>query len=290
MRERVFSFGPENGLVGVLTEPEASAERVGAPALVLTNIGMNHRVGPNRLNVEMARALAEEGYRTFRFDLSGRGDSEVRRDAASDLERGVLDMKDALDFLQRTRKIDRFAVVGLCSGVDAVHPISVRDPRVVGSVWLDGYGFKTRGYYLRWYSVRLLEVHQWRRVAKDALALVRKKVGAFAREVKERPSVFSRAYPKPEELRTDVEGMLARGVRLLYIYTGGARTEYFYKDQFFEMLGAPHLKGKVDIEFWPESDHLFSTLAQRKELIDRLRSWLAGFAANASIVGRASSA
>ncbi len=276
MKERVFSFGPDNGLVGVLTEPDAAAERAEAPALVLTNIGMNHRVGPNRLNVEVARALAEEGYRTFRFDLSGRGDSEVRRDAQSDAERGVLDMKDALDFLQRTRKIDRFAVAGLCSGVDAVHPISVRDPRVVGAVWLDGYGYRTPGYYLRWYSVRALEVHQWRRLAKDIVTRVRRRVFPAAREVKEQ-AIFSREYPKPALLRADIEALVARGVRLLYIYTGGVRTEYFYKDQFFDMLDAPGLRGKLEVELWPEADHLFSTLAQRSELLDRLRRWLAGF-------------
>jgi hypothetical protein len=83
--------------------------------------------------------------------------------------------------------------------------------------------------------------------------------------------------------------MISRGVRLLYIYTGGARTEYFYRDQFFEMLGAPKLRGKVEIEFWPQADHLFSTLAQRTELIDRLRRWLAGFASGSAAVSRASS-
>ncbi|MGQ0508251.1 MAG: hypothetical protein ACT4TC_23375 [Myxococcaceae bacterium] len=274
MKERVFRFGPEGCLVGVLTDPDAGSERASAPTLVLTNIGMNHRVGPNRLNVETARALAADGYRVFRFDLSGRGDSEVRRDAQSDNERSVLDMKDALDFLQKTRMVDRFALAGLCSGVDAVHPTSVRDPRVVGVIWLDGYGYRTTGYWVRWYSVRLLDRHQWRRKLKDFL---RQRILRRTREVQERMSVFSREYPTPEQLRKDLDTLVGRNVRQLYIYTGGARTEYFYRDQFFDMLHAPHLRGEVEVELWPRADHLFSTLAQRKELIDKLRIWMGGF-------------
>lgn len=275
MRERVLTFGPEGGLVGVLTEPAPGAERAGAPVVVLTNIGMNHRVGPFRLNVELARRFAARGWSTLRFDLSGRGDSAARREALGDRERLALDVKDALDALARRRGARHFALVGLCSGVDAVHAAAVADPRVVAVTWLDGYGYPTRGYWLRWYTLRYLEGASWRR----ALALWRqaraeRRSDGAPRELAEQPAVFEREYPAPATLARELEALADRGVRQLFVYTSGARTEVTSAGQFFSMLAPSTLAGRVEVELWPDADHLFSTRAQREQLGARLERWL----------------
>ncbi|MBF5042076.1 hypothetical protein FGE12_06690 [Aggregicoccus sp. 17bor-14] len=281
MRERVYAFGPEDSLVGVVTEPAPGTERAGAPGVILTNIGLNHRVGPYRLNVELARALAADGYTVLRFDLSGRGDSEARKDSRTDAERAVLDMREAMDLLQKKRRLERFALVGLCSGVDSVHAVSVQDPRVVGVTWLDGYGYRTRGYQLRWYTLRFLDRGAWRHFLHERLRRLGHG-GPAPREVQEQQAVFSREYPQPAALARDVQALVARGVRLLFLYTGGARTEYIYRDQFFDMLGLHALRGQLEVELWREADHLFSSHAMRVQLLARLRTWMAGFAAPAS--------
>lgn len=282
MRERVYSFGPDEALVGVVTEPAPGAERVGAPGVILTNIGMNHRVGPFRLNVELARALAAEGYTVLRFDLSGRGDSEARKDSRSDTERAVADMREAMDLLQKKRRLERFALVGLCSGVDSVHGASVQDPRVVGVTWLDGYGYRTPGYRLRWYTLRFLEPAAWRLFMGKQLRRVGLAAAQAPREVQEQPAVFSREYPPPAQLARDVEALVERGTRLLFLYTGGARTEYLYRDQFFDMLGLHRLRPRVEVELWRDADHLFSSRALRERLLARLRTWMGGFPAQAA--------
>ncbi|MFP2897131.1 hypothetical protein [Corallococcus sp. 4LFB] len=83
MRERICTFGPEQSLVGILTEPDPAKVLPEAPAVVLSNVGLNHHVGPYRLWVELARQLAGRGITTLRFDLSGLGDSRPRREGGS---------------------------------------------------------------------------------------------------------------------------------------------------------------------------------------------------------------
>ena len=45
--------------------------------------------------------------------------------------------------------------MGLCSGSDNSHRAAVVDRRVVGSVHLDGYGYRTPAYYAHFYAPRL---------------------------------------------------------------------------------------------------------------------------------------
>src|ERR1700737_827583 len=98
--ERVHMFGSHRGLIGVLTEPLSTNKRPDAPAVVFSNVGLNHRVGPGRVYVELARKLAGAGFVALRFDLSGFGDSERRRTDGGDLDRAALDTREALDFLE----------------------------------------------------------------------------------------------------------------------------------------------------------------------------------------------
>src|SRR4051812_5596154 len=146
--ERCVLFGSHGGLVGVLSEPAGSAPPP-RHGVLFTNIGTHHRVGPFRLYVELARALANAGCCVLRFDHAAMGDSEPRPGSGDDIERIQADLSDAMAWLEKEREIQQFVVVGLCSGVTGAHNISVADARVKGAVFIDGYTFPTTGYYLR---------------------------------------------------------------------------------------------------------------------------------------------
>src|SRR5690606_23743533 len=77
MRESAVLFGPTRSLVGVVTEPAAGSARPDAPAVLILNSGLVHRVGPKRLHVRLARRLAGLGFTCMRIDLSGIGDSRT---------------------------------------------------------------------------------------------------------------------------------------------------------------------------------------------------------------------
>jgi hypothetical protein len=71
VREEALSFGDGGRLFGILSEPGRGART----AVIFLNADANHRVGPNRLYVSLARDLAARGYPAFRFDVGGLGDS-----------------------------------------------------------------------------------------------------------------------------------------------------------------------------------------------------------------------
>src|SRR5436190_8757987 len=102
MRERAVRLG-KNAMVGVLTEPDPQVRSADAPAVVLLNAGLLHRVGACRLHVRVARALAPAGFTSLRFDFSGMGDSEPRRDGLSFEEAAVREVQEAMDYLEKTR-------------------------------------------------------------------------------------------------------------------------------------------------------------------------------------------
>jgi alpha-beta hydrolase superfamily lysophospholipase len=99
VRERPLLFGLHGNLFGVLSEPEAA--RPGAPALLFANTGIHHHVGPYRIWVELARALAARGFSALRFDLSGLGDSGARPGGEGERERAVLDYGEAMDLVAK---------------------------------------------------------------------------------------------------------------------------------------------------------------------------------------------
>ena len=84
MREKAVRFGKTKSLVGVVTEASNGAGRDGGPAVIMLNSGILHHVGACRLHVKLARALAPVGYTVMRFDHSGIGDSDARRETLAE--------------------------------------------------------------------------------------------------------------------------------------------------------------------------------------------------------------
>jgi pimeloyl-ACP methyl ester carboxylesterase len=130
VKESVRRLGPEESLVGVLTEPGSAA--TGLPAMILLNSGIVHRVGPNRVHVAIARRLAAAGHPVLRFDFSGVGDSPPRVDHLPFEESSVEEARAAMDHLRDTTGADRFVLAGICSGADVALATAGRDRRVAG--------------------------------------------------------------------------------------------------------------------------------------------------------------
>ena len=68
MNESVIEFGNSNKISGVLTTP--SNKSTSNPCIILLNAGLLHKIGPYRLNVDLARNLSEKSFYSFRFDFS----------------------------------------------------------------------------------------------------------------------------------------------------------------------------------------------------------------------------
>jgi alpha-beta hydrolase superfamily lysophospholipase len=183
--ETPISFGPAGRLFGLLSEPADAAPKANRPAALFLNVGANHHVGPHRLYVTLARELAAAGYCCLRFDVAGLGDSAPTGEAAKHVysRDAVADVKAAMDTVAALRGVQRFILLGICSGAYLAYHTALEDPRVVGQVllnpqtfeWKEGdsievtvrQSFKSTRFYAR----ALLEPEVWRRVVRGQVNL-----------------------------------------------------------------------------------------------------------------------
>lgn len=263
--ERVLLFGSHGGLVGVLAEP-AGGLVPGRPVAVMANVGLNHRVGPNRAWVDLGRRLAAAGFGALRFDGSGFGDSEPRRDTLGDGERALLDLREALDLLATRRGVERFVLVANCSGTDSQHALALADARVCGLITVDGYAYANRGWWWRHHGLRFLQPARWRRLLVNR-RLARARLGREPGEVQE---VWTRDIPTRTRYAAELDTLCRRGVRLLLVFTSGVDMVYNHQGQFHAMFGQ---REAVEVVYDARADHLFSTSADRERFLARAVAW-----------------
>ncbi len=242
--ERAVQFGAGRRLLGILTEPVDADVARERPGIILLNVGANHRVGPNRMYVSIARDLAAHDFLALRFDVAGLGDSKLAPGAQENrlYSKGLRCRRpgQAMSLLGETHGVHRFVLVGLCSGAYLAFHTCVADPRVVGQVllnpqtfeWKEGdsleLSIRANSFFnsTRYYVRSLLNPAVWRRALRGEV-----KLGAIGRVLRERlvaralagaQSVVARARNESEPL-TDVarafRAMSERGVESLLIFS-----------------------------------------------------------------------
>ncbi|MGN6412473.1 hypothetical protein [Flexivirga sp.] len=121
------------GLFGICTEP---AERTRGVTVVFVNVANDRQTGPGRRWVDMARALAADGFRCIRLSQSGTGDSPTGQGQTfGDLycPQWLTDLPDALSdpLVSGTLGAERIALVSLCSGAYSALEAAMRVPVAV---------------------------------------------------------------------------------------------------------------------------------------------------------------
>ncbi len=114
IREQPVLLGPHR-LFAIETVPEDIGSK---PAVLFLNAGVNDHVGPARVWVTLARALAARGFRTVRFDFSGLGASALRPGADIRTSFSSAAIEDVADAQRAVSPDDpaEVVLVGLCSG------------------------------------------------------------------------------------------------------------------------------------------------------------------------------
>lgn len=263
MTELVMTFGEQKRLVGTLSLPDR-VDRDGV-AVLLPNTGLEHRVGPNRLHVCLARALADAGFPTLRLDLSGMGDS-----TASDTSDPPRDLVCAMDALESRGVAERFAALGLCSGAHDAHRALCVDPRLVAGAFIDGYLFATPRFYL---------TYAWQR-ATDPARILRKVskvlgVGPEADHADRSPvDLDFFRQPTRSAMRRDLADFISRGIVLSYIFTGQVQHRYNYANQMTDAFPELRKYARAEVRYLIMADHTFSQETMREELAGVLVGWM----------------
>jgi pimeloyl-ACP methyl ester carboxylesterase len=269
MNERAFHFGESGQLVGVLT-PVAAAAAGHLPTFVILNSGLIHRVGPNRLSVRIARALAEIGYACFRIDISGIGDSPARQsDDRSILQRWVDEARSAMDFLSAEIGAERFVFLGNCSGAGLSFFSALSDPRIVGTVLINLQGDKKLMRYFWKLATSNLKI--WRRLASQSIQV--RDFWANARLVfrKKVDRAAGIEYDRKDFLR-DLKTLVYRGVRIVFIYSEWD-PGYAYFESVMQRAVLDTPKAAIETRLIHGINHDFNLINGQNDLIDMVTDW-----------------
>lgn len=264
MRQLAIQFGKNREMIGVLSLPEPAPAQ-SKRAVLVWNTGISHRVGPQRMNVELARTLNQLGMPVFRFDLTGRGDSAVREGSVPSV---VLDVREAMDALNEQCGYEEFILHGLCSGAIEAHYVAAADRRVIGLSMIDTYAYRVGSYYRHYVLQRLGSRAAWKRLALKWMRPRTETVRAIDQ--------FFVPFPALEAIRADFSRFAERRLPCLVIFTNGYEHVYNYHGQFRDMMKGIDLASILSEHHFREADHLFTIVEQKEKLLDTISAWISG--------------
>jgi hypothetical protein len=287
LSESAVVFGKGAELVGVITEPEVA--NVDLPAFVFLNAGVTHRIGPSRLHVRLARELAKVGHVVMRFDFSGLGDSSRRTDDLPVAESVILESREAMDVLEKTRGIKRFVLIGICSGATISYLTSKEDDRVMGVVLVNAQSHlhgmdPDLGEYLR---DKTMGSHSWRIALKSSFRKknIRKAIGGQLNPVRimkmmigmpmallfknREEGASAKAYDSAADLRAVTE----RGVKLFHLYSEGDEGLDYFNVVLNPEEREECNRGNSRFEMMPGANHVFTLLWSQDALVDSVLNW-----------------
>lgn len=272
-------FGTSNNLVGVTRlpsprrrPPSGDASRTNEVCMVMLTAGILHHVGPYRLHVDMAESLSRKGVSSFRFDLSGIGESLPSGSTFDSTRRAVEEARQAIDLMQDRYGLKRFILFGLCGGADDAVNIALTDRRVKGIVMLDGCGFRTNGYHVhRFFKRQLPALFQPKKLSRQCR-------GIFGRPKHKSPSSLApgsdiREFSDRQTTQTQIQSLIDRGTSMMMFYTGGVHDYYNHGSQFEQMFPGLKTFDRLSVHYRPQWDHVLYLPEDREQLIDEITRW-----------------
>ena len=277
MKEEAVLFGKAGSLVGILTDPSIDNGRSLSPAVILLNPGIVHRVGPGRIYVKIARALAAAGFVVFRFDFSSIGDSGVRRDHLPFEKSAVQEAQDAMDWLNTARGVHQFILLGGCSGARVALETASSDPRVAGAILMNfvlaetdeetenpDRTNRTAGFY--YWNFALFDLKSWAKLLTGRANyrnLIRVVKAQLRSKLTSAKKLSHGSAPFQEQLRQLVE----RSVHLTFVCSQGDPSVDDLKEAGGAELKRLCALGGVTLKVIPRSDHTFSSLFDHERLL-----------------------
>lgn len=299
MVERIIKFGRDSSLVGILTEADRQLEK--GLCVIISNSGLIHKPGPNRLSVKIARSLAMAGIHSFRFDFSGTGDSLLSTAIKDTLSTNILEIKAAMDKITQLTGIGQFALYGLCSAADVSFRASLEDHRVSCLILVDGfyhsrevmdaiYPEAARRCSIRYYKKNLFSARRWvKLLSGKSKALNRVRVGNALRSVNLRTlkrigrAVFAMREQKTADTPAPLihpeagkwKSLVDRKVAINLIYSEGSPYIDLYNLKLAPVLKDYRRSNRLDFHYIRNADHTFTPVWSQSLLTDLICNWVA---------------
>lgn len=276
-REQAVRFGAAGALCGVLTDVSGTAPSGGKTGVLFLNSGILHRIGTCRLHVRLARQLSAVGIPSLRFDYSGIGDSEQRRDALSFEESAIVETREAMDYLAGRKGVEQFVLIGLCSGADMAHETALVDPRVCGLMLIDGWAYQTLPFYFHHYRRRVRRWGAWKNAVKIRWQMLtqsyqgRRSSGAADGVEYDIPK-YVRVFPPKHKIAKDLAKFVERKIQMYFVWTSGL-PEYNHEGQYRSTFRSVQFGSLLREEHLEGATHIVSGLDHQEILADRVIEW-----------------
>ncbi len=282
MKEYALLLGGNRSLVGIVTENDTfdpnRKRKIGA---VLLNVGLIHHIGPSRIYVKMAREFAVLGIVALRFDLSGIGDSRPRSDSLPQEAAAILEVREAMDYLQRVKGVDEIVLISACASSPLALLVSEVDTRVIGCVLTNPMTPRTdqtslmRSQQYYW-NHALLRMDSWLKLFKLQIDFKHILQLTYSQ-------IKAKFFSNHNEVETDqiIERLSdifntfkERNIKVLVISSDNEIGIQFMK----EMLGKKYLEieraGIIKTEILPKTDHSVTPLRSQEKLLAHVVDWM----------------
>jgi len=272
MNERVVSFGA--GMYGILTSPSSEHLLDNTPAVIFLNADPVH----NRINVSLCRHIAGLGISSFRFDLSGSGDSILRNDNRPVKEIWIEDIIHAMDHLATELRVKHFVILGICKGARVAAEVAMRDPRVLGIVPIN---FDSPANIVsKWANVRHWINPRW--WTSYGLGRVSARLSALIGIAETKPGAlpalhaqFGDFFGSDEAQIVEVWQELSRcAVQALVVFSEFDRHHDFFREKVKPRLQSDKFPTTLQMAIVRNADHNMTAVATQKRLRRALTDWI----------------
>lgn len=272
---------------------------------MLLSSGTTHRIGPGRIYVQLARQLAEAGFRSLRIDVCGVGDSVATSDERENdpyAETIFRDVDLTLEHARRHLAGERVVLMGLCSGAYAAFQSAaqLRNANLIESVminpltyfWKDGMSLdhtengsvNALHYYLtaivdpmKW--VRLLSGNSQRGVWGGIRTFVRRTLGLGDQGSRKATAstcgvACEYGHPKKDHLPSDLERVDRRNRQLALFCSSSDPGHFQMMLRARKVATRLNRDGKLSLFTIDSADHTFSNPLARQNLIGQIERYL----------------
>jgi len=281
MHEEAMHCGRNPELVGIYTQADESSAAKKHPIVIFINSGLLPNTGPFRLYVHLARHLASLGFNSFRFDISGIGESDRSTNELPRDKQQVKDICDVMDALESRYQNNRFVVMGICTGADNAHKAMVADKRVVGYIGVDGYFYKTKRYYLTFLLknvvLGLFKPELWKRKAIEAKTSIRELIEKTVNRKNALPLAsvtmpYRWEVPPKDQTARDYREFINNKQSALCVFT--ASWPYNYRKQHADSFPDIEMGDHIQVQYLESAPHIFPFAKDRELLTEKMSVWL----------------
>jgi len=273
MFEETVLLGPARSSVGVFTPASGAGAEQSDLAVLCLNAGLVHHVGPHRMHVLLARALAARGIHCLRLDQSGIGDSAVRADDTPVEEIPVREIEEAISELE-SRGCHRFILFGICSGAVTAAKAVLGNSKIAGIVMVntgaDPNADVDPQYAAQFYlksSAR--NPRAWKNLFTGRVRILKLVKTLAAAAVQLLRLRFRAGASLETGLGQVIREFENQGTSVLMVASDRHA-------QFFELYRKTLDKLENDyfkILSYPDTDHLFASLTAQRQLIEQVCLW-----------------